>query len=98
MVISSDASISISQSSFFVDMCPSSGKEVDNIIANICSQVNKIFSTNSVMKFKYENTLFRFCQRGEKALFCVIHNGYLSNFWDFKEKDVHISSSLINLI
>lgn len=81
MVISSDASISISQSSFFVNTCPTSPKEVDNIIVNIRSQVSKkIFSTNSAMTFKYENTLFRFRQREEKALFCVIHNGYLSNF------------------
>ena len=43
------------------------------------------------MKFKYENTPFRFCQSGEKALFHA-HSGSSSNFGGFKEKDVHISS------
>lgn len=43
------------------------------------------------MKFKYENTPFRFCQSGETALFPA-HSGSPSNFGGFKEKDVHISS------
>lgn len=42
------------------------------------------------MKFKYENTSFRFCLW--LCLFHAIHSGSLSNFWGFKEKDVHIYS------